>query len=209
MGGTLKVGGSRRSQQIRCQRIRCGCPCAALIECGTDEEFIVRGQRRARQQIRPAPSSSRPCRDLLARSSRPRATCPADTGRWIAWCRAWRRFRVGRSFSTVSAGGNRPESMTSRRSAKSMTRSRRMEPVRNCCVTHPPYLPTPHLAEILMGQLPGLEVDQHVAAPRADAPAVVRGLDLVETAGFGVGYRQQGDVVGPAEREPLQKEDGH
>ena len=43
----------------------------------------------------------------------------------------------------------------------------------------------------------------------ADAPAVVRGLDLVETAGFGVGYRQQGDVVGPAEREPLQKEDGH
>lgn len=52
-------------------------------------------QRRAQQQVRPAPSNSRPCRDLLARSSRPRATCPADTGRWIAWCRAWRRFRVG------------------------------------------------------------------------------------------------------------------
>ncbi len=42
----------------------------------------------------------------------------------------------------------------------------------------------------------------------ADAPAVGRGLDLVETAGFGVSYRQQGHVVGPAERELAPKSCG-
>ena len=39
----------------------------------------------------------------------------------------------------------------------------------------------------------------------SDAPAVVGGLDLVEAAGVGVGYRQQGDVVGPAEGEPCKQ----
>ena len=39
----------------------------------------------------------------------------------------------------------------------------------------------------------------------ADAPAVVRSLNLVESAGVRVRYGQESDVVGPAEGEPREQ----
>ncbi len=42
----------------------------------------------------------------------------------------------------------------------------------------------------------------------ADTPAIVRGLDLVETAGLGVGHGQKRDLVRPAEGEMVKQRGG-